>query len=778
MSGGGLALGISDNLYPSYPQRDDDVPPPSRHADGVLVETKLHPPPVREGWVERADLVQSLAGCRSKLVLVEAPAGFGKSSLVAQWQASPAEGRPFAWVSADARDNDVVRFWWHFVAALQRASPELQARDLLRHLRPPAPDPLESLLPALVNELAALSAPVVVALDDYHLISRLECHEHMAFLLLHLPPTAQIVLITRADPPLPVGRLRTVGDLAEIKMAELRFTATEAGELVRTVSAVRLDQADLGVLLERTEGWPAGVYLAALSLRGQPSPSRFVRQFGGDDRFVVEFLAEEVLASQPRQVMEFLRKTAVLGRFTPSLCDAVVGAPGAAAVIDLLERENLFLVALGNDRQWYRYHRLFGQVLLSSLMETEPEIVPTLHARASRWHRRRGSVAEAITHALAAGDNAGAVAVLADSWPGHIANGRVAEFQGWLNLIGDDRILASPVAAHCAAWCAALSGDRGSFTRWLAVIEAGGHDGPLPDGMRSLESSAALLRGVFGPDGIRDMRESATRSAGLEADPASPWYALARTALGAALYLSGEFDAAAVPLRDAVLYSDASGLLTRMLACSVSAVVATERGQFDLAQELARTARELVLSNDLGEDPNCAPVYTACGAVSVMRGHLAQARGEFEHAVRLRRPWFGISPWVTVDTMLRLAPVLHDLGESAAAASLLGEAADVLAALPDGADAQLSRVRRLGARLFIRSRSLAEPLTDREEEVLRLLRGSLSLREIGEELSLSANTIKTHVRAIYRKLDAGSRLEAVERARATGILLPAGRAPG
>jgi ATP/maltotriose-dependent transcriptional regulator MalT len=723
--------------------------------------------------VERAGLVQHLAGCTTKLVLVEAPAGYGKSSLVAQWRASSAEGRQFAWVSADSRDNDVVRFWWHLVAALQRACPELEARDLLSHLRPQPAGLPESLLAALVNELAALSAPVVVALDDYQSISNPECHEQMAFLLMHLPPTAQVVLITRVDPPLPIGRLRTTGDLVEIKMAELRFTAAEAGELVRAVSDVQLNEADLGVLLERTEGWPAGVYLAALTLRGQSSPSQFVRQFSGDNRFIVEFLAEEVLSNQPRQIMEFLRRTAILDRFTPSLCDAVLGSANAAGIIDVLERENLFLIALDDDRQWYRYHRLFGQMLRSLLMETEPADVPALHARASRWHRQHGSAGEAITHALAAGDTAGAIAVLAGSWPGRMAKGRIDEFQAWLNSIGDDRILASPVAAHCAAWCAALSGDRESFTRWLAVIETGGHDGPLPDGMQSLKSSAALLRGVFGFDGIRDMRESATVSVELETDPSSPWYALARTALGAAMYLYGEFDTAVVPLRDAVQHSNASSTLIRALACSVSAVVATERGQLDHAQALAGAAREIVVSNDLGETPQGAPAYTACGAVSVMRGRLVEARDEFEHALRVRRPWFGISPWVTVDTMLRLTPVLHHLGDPAAAASILGEAADVLAAVPAGADAQLFRVRRLEERLSIRSRSLAEPLTDREEEVLRLLRGPLSLREIGEELSLSANTIKTHVRAIYRKLDAATRREAVERGRASGILLPA-----
>ena len=223
--------------------------------------------------MERAELVQRLTGSTAKLVLVEAPAGFGKSSLVAQWRASPAEGRQFAWVSADSRDNDIARFWWHLVAALQRASPELEARDLLSHLWAHAADPQESLLPVLVNELAALSAPVVMVVDDYHLISSPECHERIGFLLTHLPPTAQIVLITRVDPPLPTGRLRTTGDLVEIRMAELRFTATEADELVRAVSDVQLDEADLGALLEHTEGWPAAFTSLPSPLAVSPAPA-------------------------------------------------------------------------------------------------------------------------------------------------------------------------------------------------------------------------------------------------------------------------------------------------------------------------------------------------------------------------------------------------------------------------------------------------------------------------------------------------------------------------
>jgi ATP/maltotriose-dependent transcriptional regulator MalT len=737
---------------------------------GVLLETKLRAPRVREEWVERAELVQYLASSTAKLILVDAPAGFGKSTLVAQWRAFAGQSRKFAWVSVDAGDNDAARLWWYIGWALQRACPELHVGDLLRQLGKQAPDLRGSLLPTLVNELAELTSSVALVLDDYHMISNRHCHDQLEFVLLHLPRVTQIVLVTRMDPPLPLGRLRAVGDLLEIRVPELRFVAAEADALVRAVSAVQLDETDLADLVQRTEGWPAGIYLAALSLRGHPSPSSFIRQFTGDNRFVGDFLVQEVLSRQPGEIRHFLCRTAILDRFTASLCDAVVGSANAAEIIDILERENLFLVALDDDRQWFRYHQLFGQMLLSQLVQAEPDLVPVLHQRASEWHQRWGSVEEAVVHALAGGDIAGAIDVVARNWPGCVDTGRIRALRAWLDSIGDDRIRDSPVAAHCAAWCAALSGEPDPARRWLAVVEAGGLDGPLPDGMPSLEFSAALLRGIFGLDGISAMRESAATATELDTNPSSPWYALARTALGAALYLSGEFDAAFAQLSDAI-QGDASLAVGRLLACSVMALVAVERGRLGQAQELVAAARQIAGDGDLGDAPRSAIVYTASGAVAAMQGRLQEARGSFEHALRASRRCAGISPWVALDTMLRLAPVLYDLGDSARAAVLLSEARAVLASRPDGAKAQLLRAEQDAQRLASRRpQPLAEPLSEREEEVLRLLRGTLSLREIGQELFLSANTIKTHTRAIYRKLGVTTRQEAVERGRDMGIL--------
>ena len=734
----------------------------------VPLESKLHAPEPRDGWVERPALVEFLADAHAKLVLVDAPAGYGKTTLVAQWRCGAAEGRPFAWVTLDPDDNDPVSLWSHVAHALHRARPEFCVQPILETLRAQPPDVGGAVLPALVNELNTLPGPVVLVLDDYHRVKERSCHAHVEYLLSHLPPTVQLVLTTRADPPLPLARLRSTGDMVELRMSELRFTPAEAAALVVRTAGVRLADPDLADLVGRTEGWPAGVYLAALSLRGHPSPGTFVRQFSGDSRYIADLLIEEVLSRQPAHIRYFLARTAILGEFSAPLADAVLGSADATEIIGTLERENLFVVPIDENRGWYRYHRLFAQLLRSQLNRAEPGIIPALHQRASAWHQRAGSPLEAISHALAGGDVAGAVDLIADLWVAYAGAGRVGTVRGWLQALGDDQVAAHPLAAHCAAWSAALTGDRSSMERWLPVIEAAEHPGPLPDGMASLESSAALLRGVHGFEGLRDMRHWADIAIELEKDPGSPWYALARTGLGFNLYLRGELAAAAVVLEDAVI-SESAFVLIRMMALSSLGLVAVRQGRLLRAGELVRAASELIAHGDLGEIPQAAVAWMAAGTFHAAHGQLDEARSELERALRLRHRVPGASPWPTLEALLLLAEVLLALGDGTAA-DLLDEAHDLLALLPDGAEAQLARVKRLGQELVGRSGEPSpEPLTEREVTVLRLLRGTLSLREIGQELHLSPNTIKTHTRVIYRKLGVSTRRQAVEQGHRAGI---------
>jgi LuxR family maltose regulon positive regulatory protein len=736
----------------------------------VPIETKLHAPDARAEWVERPRLTRYLTDASARLVLVDAPAGFGKTTLVAQWRSSPAEGRPFAWVSLDRADDDPSRLWWYITGALQRACPEFNGEAILNELRVPAPNVTGMVLPLLANELAALSVPVVLVLDDYHVIKERSCHDQIGFLLLHLPPSAQIVLITRVDPPLPLARMRASGEMVEIRARELRFGPDEAATLVHTVSGARLSEADLADLVERTEGWPAGMYLAALSLRGHPSPHEFVREFTGDNRFIVDFLADEVLSRQPSDIQQFLARTSILTRLCAPLCDAVTGSADAVHIIEVLERENLFLVPLDDNRQWYRYHHLFAQLLRSQLARTEPGIVHALHQRASAWHQLSGSTEEAVSHSLAADDVDTAVDLITRYWHAYVDIGRTATVGRWMRRLGDERIAANPVAAHCAAWAAALTGDRETVRRWLPVVESGHYDGPLPDGMQSLRSSAAMLRGVFGFDGLLVMRESATTAVDLERDPATPYYALARAAFGYSLYLSGESTAAAGPLEEAV-QSKAELPIIAIFALAGAAMVAVDQGRLSKAEELAREACALAARSDLAKAPQSSRAHVAMGAVHAARGRLEEARTELERSFQ-HRGSIGLSPWPDLEAALLLGDVLVGLGDRSGAAELADEARAVLAVLPDGTEALQAKLAELDRRIAGRPRlvSLAEPLTDREVAVLRLLSGSLSLREIGLELYVSANTVKTHTQAIYRKLGVSTRHDAVEQGKQMGIL--------
>jgi ATP/maltotriose-dependent transcriptional regulator MalT len=342
--------------------------------------------------------------------------------------------------------------------------------------------------------------------------------------------------------------------------------------------------------------------------------------------------------------------------------------------------------------------------------------------------------------------------------------------QRWLRLLGDDQIASRPLAAHCAAWSAALSSERQTAERWLPVIAAGLDTGPLPDGMRSLKFSAALLQGVYGFDGLRAMRESAAIAAGLERDPASPWYALAQAALGFSQYLTGELQAARAAL-EAAAHAAAAHVLTQIVALSTLSLIAVEQGSLPAARRFMQTAYRTAQADQFRLTPSASLAHVAAGAVLAAEGHLDEARGELTQALSYRERIPGTSPWPTLEATIRLAQVLLGAGDRGGAASMASKARGMLSALPDGAEAQQARLAALEHRLAGPRRELPPPtpLTEREIAVLHLLGGTLSLREIGQELFVSANTVKTHTQAIYRKLGVSSRTDAVAQGRELGI---------
>ncbi len=402
----------------------------------VLLATKLHVPGPQPGFVPRPRLSGALGeGLARGLILVCAPAGFGKTALLADWARSG--DRPVAWLSLDAADDDPVRFWRHVVAALDRTRPGIGERAAPL-LGPPAPSTFEGLVTALINELAARPGEdeIVLVLDDYHLVDAEPVHVSLAFLLEHLPPSLRLVLASRSDPSLPLPRLRAGGQLAELRAAELRFTAEEAAALLREATEADLPDAAAVALSTRTEGWAAGLQLAALSLRGQADPAGFVATFGGSHRYVLDYLADEVLDRQPEEVRTFLLETSVLERLSGELCEAVTGRTGSQVMLQQVERAGLFLVPLDEVRGWWRYHHLFADLLRARLEQRQPEQAQALHRNAAAWHEEHGLGDDAVRHALAAGDPVWAARLIERHFDAlFFRRGEGATVQRWLAAI-------------------------------------------------------------------------------------------------------------------------------------------------------------------------------------------------------------------------------------------------------------------------------------------------------------------------------------------------------
>jgi LuxR family maltose regulon positive regulatory protein len=380
-----------------------------------VLGTKLHPPSPRRRLVQRARITDQLrAGAieGARLVLVAAPAGFGKTTLLAQWLAAADRSqRRVAWLALDPGDADLRLFLTHLVAAIQTVEPEVGV-DALSLLEGGGPTPPDAVLVSLINDLDVLAGPTVVALDDYHVIDTGGVHEAVTFLLDNLPPQVTLAMTTRADPPLPLSRLRARGDLVEVRAADLRFTADEAEVFLNEVMGLQLESALVARLEARTEGWAAGLQLAALSARahagaadGSGDVVGFVEAFSGSHRFIVDYLVEEVLDRQPDEVRAFLLDTSLLDHLTAGLCDALTGRSDGQSMLEILERENLFVVPLDDERRWYRYHHLFAEALRVRLAGRHGDRVAELHAAASRWLAENGLLDDAVRHAIASGDH-------------------------------------------------------------------------------------------------------------------------------------------------------------------------------------------------------------------------------------------------------------------------------------------------------------------------------------------------------------------------------------
>ena len=414
-------------------------------ATGPLVETKLYVPKWRPDLVQRARLIERLdSGFERKLTLVSAPAGSGKTTVLAEWvAATPAGERRVAWVSLDQSDNDPALFWAYLITALQTVQSGV-GEKALSLLHSPQPPPIEALLGTLLNEISTISHNFVLVLDDYHLIDTQPIHAAITFLLGHLPPQMHVAIASRADPPLPLSRLRGRGELAELRDSDLRFTPDEAAAFLNEVMGLELSADDVAALETRTEGWIAGLQMAALSMQGRKDLTGFIETFSGTHRYLLDYLGEEVLQRQADHVQSFLMQTSILGRLTGPLCDAVTGQTDGQAMLEKFERANLFTTALDDERRWYRYHHLFAEFLVRRLSQQEVSQVADLHRRASVWCEANDLWHEAIGHALAAADFDTAARLIVHATDTIGIAGETNTFLGWLDSFPDEQFSARP----------------------------------------------------------------------------------------------------------------------------------------------------------------------------------------------------------------------------------------------------------------------------------------------------------------------------------------------
>src|SRR5215207_6071642 len=697
------------------------------------------------------------AGVAAKLCLLDAPAGYGKTTLLAQWCAT-AEAGTVAWVSLDEGHNDPTHFWISVAEALRRTSANLD----------------RVVLPSLLNDLNKLGSPLalVLVLDDYHLVTNLACHRTLSFFLDHLPAGVHVVLATRIDPPLPLDRIRARGELAEIRLAELRFTDEEASALLNGAMGLQLTTDEVERLTDRTEGWAAGLYLAGLSLRGEEDPSGFIASFQGDNRHVADYLAADVLSRQTEEITTFLLRTSVLERLSGPLCDAVLETEGSARVLGELERSNLFLVPLDDHREWYRYHQLFGELLRLELTSREPELVPVLHRRAAAWHRQAGNVEEALHHASAAGELTEAAALIAAHWLAYWLGGRRATVARWLAWLPEEAIMADPPVAYVTAWIGGFSGASKQETeRWLAAAEDASYAGPPPDGVSSLAFGAALTRAAVVFDDVGRAAQAARRACDLADPQPAPYWWMAQAALGQTLYLSGRLGEPRSLLEELVARVQATRQPYAVITgFAVLSLLADDESDHQTATSLASRAAAIADAQGLSADPLCGIVHMALGRVLIRQGKLTEAQEQLEWALGL----FGIDSMAVhrAHVLLLLAQLDHVRGDLPGARALLQRAHELTDRMADPGvlPALLHQTRQ---RLSSAPRQLVKtsaPLTTRELAVLRLLSTQLSTREISHELHVSVNTVRSQVRGIYRKLEVASRTEAVARARQLGLL--------
>ena len=728
-------------------------------------ESKLRVPSARPGIVSRTELVaRLLAHDTPSVVSVVAPPGYGKTTLLAQWaeRKAPRVG----WVSVDNPDNDPAVLLTYLALALDRIEPLDPA--VFRAL---ASSGAAIEVPRrLVSAIASMGRPVTLVIDHLEALTNRECSDAIAALALGMPPGSQLAIGSRHELPVPVARLRAEGSIVEIGVDELAMGHEEAASLLKGAD-VDLAEADLQELVRRTEGWPVGLYLAALAVKAGGSPAEVGVTFAGDDRFMADYLRSEFLDRLSSAEVSFLTHTAVLERMCGLLCDATLNQTRSGDILDWLERRNLLVVPLDRRREWYRYHHLFRELMLSELRRREPGVISELHLRAAEWYEHNGMPEAAIEHAQAAGDAervARLVLLLANPvW----ASGRSDTVLRWMEWFeSNGQVEHFPAIAVHGAMMFALAGRPGDTERWATAAEAAPDTGTLPDG-NTTEATVAYLRVLLCRNGLAEMRRDA-QLAWNGLSTTSPYRATMLHAEGVSYLIEGDPEQADPLFVRAVETATHAGVLPFVpVLLAERGIAAIERGDWAAAGTFADEAMAIMGDGQFEEYWTSALVLAWAGHVAAQRGDLQQGRLLVTRAARLRPLLSYTLPIVAAQALLEMAQTYIALADPGGARAVLRQVGDIfqqrpaLGILPQRAEELQAKVET------IRAGALgASALTAAELRLLPLLPTHLSFREIGERLYVSRHTVKTQAISIYRKLGVSSRSESIDRMHELGLL--------
>jgi LuxR family transcriptional regulator, maltose regulon positive regulatory protein len=726
----------------------------------------LTAPEVRDGIVPRDDLVEELRDARHvPVVLVVAGAGYGKTTLLAQW--TNADDRPFVWLSITELDNDPAIF----VARLASALDSIESLDhgVLARLTSSGPDLTSVQLSRLATVLEGRAHPFVLVLDDVHRLSARGALVALRVVCDSIPEGSQVALGAREEPDLSLGARRALRALVVIDRHKLAMTADEGNVLMRG-AGLELDRDHAELIVERTEGWPAALYLASLAIREQDDPAAAARRFAGDDRHVVDYLRDELFATMDDETAEFLTRTSILDRLSGPLCDAALDRSGSVDMLERLERSNLLILPLDRTREWFRYHQLFRERLRARLHRLEPELEVGLHARASAWYEAHGDADEAIVHAAAAGDTGRFDALVWKVAAFLISSGKADTVMSWLRLVTPEEVAARPALVVTAAWCALGSGDPAGLEHWASVAAHVTPEADLPDGT-PFAAAVALLRAAVGKEGVVRLGEDAAFAYARDRQ-GSPFRPVASQLEGAALRLRGRLDDARIRLEEGAAVGRLLNPASQAHCLAQLALIDIDAAAWDDAQRRVEDALVLIEGFGLTERPPQAATYAVAALVHAHQGRSDDARRELKHSLWLLSMLAAVGPWLAVESRVLLARGALLLGDVAMARMLCKEAESLVARMSDAGELpeRLARVQRMADAESVGLGVAVSPMTPAEMRVLRYLPTHLTFGAIADELFVSRNTVKTQAISIYRKLGVSSRAPAVAAAQELGLL--------